>query len=119
MEKQTRVYPSKKNHVSRLFCCILLIVSFLVIASGLMGRKKDQSFSLVPRASEAPLSLNEAFDETPSSAEIQLPECEWYALQVGVFENADAGQKASEVFQERGAAGYIWPDVIPHVFTFI
>lgn len=109
MERQKRVYPAKRNH-SRWLSGALLLLSALVILSGLVSRGGTNGFSLKTVPEETAIPLDESFDETMTDAVVELPAHTWYALQLGVFENQEAAQQSSQTFQKRGAAGYLWQD---------
>ena len=109
MERRRCVYRAPKWRVKWLKS-ILLMASVAILSSGLLYKADKLDFSLVPQTTETPFSMNEAFDETPVSLMIDLPESTWHALQLGVFETEEAARKASDVFRGRGAAGYIWMD---------
>ncbi len=109
MERQRRVYPIQKSRDGRL-SYLLLFLSAVVLLSGLVWRPETAPLSIQPVQTQTPIPLDEPFDETLTQQEFILPSAEWYALQVGAFENEDAARQTAERFMRRGAAGYIWLD---------
>ncbi len=109
MERQRRVYPAKRYR-GKWLSAVLLGVSGILFITGLVSRTEKTNFSLVMKASQTPIPMDEFFDETPASITVELPADTWYALQVGVFESEESAHQAAQVFQARGAAGYIWHD---------
>lgn len=107
MEK--RVYPLKRCMASKISICLLLLTAAVVI-SGLWGEKLDSGLEIVPAPTTTPIPLDETFDETMTEAEIELPSSEWYALQLGAFENEASAAEMAQQFAKRGAAGYVWQD---------
>lgn len=109
MERRTRVYPGEKNGRGMLGS-ILLLLAAVVIFTGLFLRDDGISLKIEPVPSVTPIPLDEAFDETMTEMEITLPSSDWYALQLGVFEQEGSAGKMAEEYVKRGAGGYIWND---------
>lgn len=109
MERRRRVYQTPHSREGWL-SGLLLFLSAIVVLSGLVwrGEKGDISIRLAP--SPTPIPLNEAFDETQVETDISLKGSEWYALQLGVFENPESAARLAEEYSRRGAAGYVWHD---------
>lgn len=107
MEDTKRVYPAERKG-GRLLRYGLLIISALLVLTGLMGR--GGGLSIQPAAQPTPIPTDEVFDETPAQRQITLPSSTWYALQLGAFESEEAAKAQAEQFARRGAAGYVWPD---------
>lgn len=108
MERQKRVYPLKQN--SRILCSILLGFAALIIVSGLIHENDFESFMLEKQASPTAIPMNEAFDETATEMTVDLPAAEWFAIQLGAYESAESANESAQVFQKRGAAGFLWLD---------
>lgn len=109
VERRTRVYPARfslGNHLSR----VLLILTGLVILSGLLKGKVDGDVFIHALPSATPVPLEEAFDETMTEMEITLPSSTWHALQLGAFENKVSAEETAQKYAKRGAAGYVWND---------
>lgn len=106
--KQHRYFDSGKVQKHRFVCTILLLVSFGLIVSGLISQRTQEGFGLEVLPTETSIPLDDSFDETLSVSEIELTMGTWYALQVGAFENRESALETARVFQNRGAAGYIW-----------
>ena len=96
--------------MNRLFCGILLALSALLIGSGLLFRSGRGDFRLESSPSPTELPLNERFDETMVTTELDLPSSAWYSLQVGAYENEESALQLAQQFRKRGAAGYLWHD---------
>ena len=88
----------------------MVLLTGVTIAGGFINRGAHSQFLLEKLPSETPIPMNETFDETMTEEIIELPACEWYALQFGAFDNETSAQEASKVYQRRGAAGYLWYD---------
>lgn len=87
---------------------ILLSVALLVIGCGLLSRlNAGDALSAEPLLSPTATPIARAFDETPVSREINLPADAWYALQTGVYSDAQKAAQTAELYTERGAPGYI------------
>lgn len=89
---------------------LLLFLSAVVLISGLVWRGDGDEVDIAPLPTLTPIPTGEAFDETRESRDITLQGREWYALQLGVFENEDSADELAERFRARGAAGYVWGD---------
>ena len=109
MERSRRVYPAQRS-LNGWLSGLLLFLSAVVILSGLVWRGEDKGISIQLASSPTPSPLNETFDETPAQREVTLPGGEWYALQLGAFEQEEAAGKLGEQYALRGAAGYVWHD---------
>ena len=109
MERRRRVYPVQRTY-EKWVSGLLLFLSLIVVFSGLVWRGEGQELTIQLAPSPTPIPLNESFDETPVQAEITLPGGEWYALQLGAFENEESAQLLAQQFSRRGAAGYVWND---------
>lgn len=109
MEKRTRVYPAQTAAGGRLSIC-LLILTALVVLSGLIWREPVGEMSIVPVPQATSVPMDEAFDETYAVKEISLPSSEWYALQLGAFESEASALEMARQYAMRGAAGYVWHD---------
>ena len=109
MERRTRVYPAERRR-SGWLSMVLLCVSAVVIAAGFLSRGSKTELQIEPVLKSTPLPMEESFDETPAQQEIVLSSSEWYALQLGAFENEAAAQELAEQYKLRGAAGYVWQD---------
>lgn len=109
MERQKRAYPAKQNR-TRWLSGVLLLLSAVIVVTGLFSRGESNGFTLETMPSPTAVPLDEGFDETLTTAEVKLPPAAWYALQVGVFENEELADQSAEAFRKRGAAGYIWHD---------
>ena len=109
VERQRRVYSVKRDR-NQIFSGVLLALAAVVVLCGLTLRREWDGFTLHAAPSPTAIPLDESFDETMTTAELELPGAAWYALQVGVFENPDTAQESSQAFVRRGAAGYIWQD---------
>ena len=107
MEK--RLYPSKSRAGSGISLFLLLLTA-LVIVSGLWGGRNPDGFVMVPAPTVTPIPLDENFDETMTEVEIDLPSSMWYALQLGAFESEESAKEMAVQFARRGASGYVWPD---------
>lgn len=108
MQEYKKVYPG--GHApARWLGWLVLILSFLVILPGFFHREGTNS-TITPVPTQTPVPLQEQFDETMETCRWSLPEINWYALQLGAFEQADSAQALAEQFVGRGAAGYLWQD---------
>ena len=108
MQEQKKVYPSGHAPI-RWLSWLLLIFSVLVIAGGLITPRQNSGL-ITPLPTETPYPLTERFDETMETCEWSLPSVEWYALQLGAFDQPESAQALANQFQGRGAAGYLWHD---------
>lgn len=106
--QQRKVYPSGRAS-GRWLGYIMLIMAAIIVISGMMSQKK-QPAAIVAIPTATPLPLDEAFDETMTTLEWQLPSVEWYALQLGAFDQEESAKALSRQYQSRGAAGYLWQD---------
>lgn len=109
MERSRRVYPVQRSRNGWLNG-LMLFLSAVIILSGLVWRGGEEKLSIKLTATPTPIPLDEAFDETAAQADFMLPQREWYALQLGVFESKEAAEKLGEQYARRGAAGYVWLD---------
>lgn len=109
MERRTRVYPAQRPW-NRWLSLMILGIAAVLAAGGLLRRNTGAELSVEPLSTAAPLALEERFDETPAKQEISLPASEWYALQLGAFENEEAARALADQYVSRGAAGYVWHD---------
>lgn len=109
MERSRRVYPAQRSRDGWL-SGLMLFLSAVVVLSGLVWRGEKDGLSIRIAEGPTPIPMNEAFDETPAQIDITLPGSEWYALQLGAFENEDSAKTLAEQFSRRGAAGYVWLD---------
>ncbi|MBP3644928.1 MAG: SPOR domain-containing protein [Clostridia bacterium] len=109
MERSRRVYPVQRSRNGWLNG-LMLFLSAVIILSGLVWRGGEEKLSIKLTATPTPIPLDEAFDETAAQADLTLPQREWYALQLGVFESKEAAEKLGEQYARRGAAGYVWLD---------
>ena len=109
MERRTRVYPARKPF-SRWISLFLLLLSAVLMVSGVVLPHSQDGLSIlrIPQATTPPVDT--PFDDAPASREITLPSSQWYALQLGAFEDAEAARKCADQFTARGAGGYIWQD---------
>lgn len=108
MQEHTKVYPSGHAPL-RWLGWLLMILSALVILTGLTSRKQA-SDTIIPLPTATPYPLTEEFDETMENCQWALPQVEWYALQLGAFDNREAAETMGEQYRRRGAAGYLWQD---------
>ena len=109
MERKRRVYPVQcraESWISKVF----LVLTALVVLTGVVSRSNKTSFSMEHIPEPTTLPMDERFDETLTTMQLELQPKMWYALQMGVFDSKDAAQKSAEAFQRRGAAGYLWLD---------
>lgn len=109
MERSRRVYPVQRSRNGWLNG-LMLFLSAVIILSGLVWRGGEEKLSIKLTATPTPIPLDEAFDETAAQADLTLPQREWYALQLGVFESKEAAEKLGDQYARRGAAGYVWLD---------
>ena len=109
MERRRRVYPAPRTHDGWL-SGLLLFLSAIVVLSGLVWRGEKEELSILLAPSPTPIPINESFDETLVQTEVALQGSEWYALQLGVFENQESAALLAEEYSRRGAAGYVWCD---------
>ncbi len=109
MELRRRVYPNQKDR-GRWLRGVLAALTALTVLGGLLDKQETGGFWLQKQADSKKWQLDEAFDETPAEAIIELPQRYWYALQVGAFEKEETAKQSSAAFQRRGAAGYLWRD---------
>lgn len=107
MEENKRIYPAERRGGAMLRYGLLMLSALLVI-TGLMGR--NGGLSIRPAAQSTPIPTDEIFDETPAQRELTLPGGTWFALQLGAFESREAAETQAEQYIRRGAAGYVWPD---------
>lgn len=107
MERTRRVYTMQRSANSRL-SYLLLFLSLVVLLSGFVwrGNRNELKVKAIPSVTTPP--LDEAFDETPVQREMTLEGSNWYAIQLGAFEEAEAAEEMSNRFSRRGAAGYVW-----------
>lgn len=108
MQSNKRVYPSERKP-GKWLSYLLLFFSAVIVLSGLTNRGGEQPI-IQPVATETPIPLEAAFDETPESRELTLPGGTWYALQLGAFETEAGARDLAEQYGSRGAAGYVWLD---------
>ncbi len=109
MQGNKRVYPREKIQGGKLHY-VLLIVSALVLLSGLLGREQSEVSIENITPTQTPIALDESFDETIESRDIQLPSATWIALELGSFDQIDDANALATLYQARGAAGYVWVD---------
>ena len=108
MQEYKKVYPD--GHApARWMGWLLLILSVLVILPGFLHREGANS-TITPVPTQTPVPLQEQFDETMETCRWSLPEVNWYALQLGAFDQAESAHALAEQFMGRGAAGYLWQD---------
>ena len=108
MQEHTKVYPSGHAPL-RWLSWLLMILSALVVVTGLFGREQT-SGTITPLPTATPYPLVEEFDETMDTCQWTLPRVEWFALQLGAFDNEESAQLMGEQYRNRGAAGYLWQD---------
>lgn len=108
MQEHTKVYPSGHAPLGWL-SWLLLVLSAMVIVTGLMNPKQSSEM-IMPLPTATPYPLEDTFDETMDTCQWALPQVEWYALQLGAFDNEEAARMLGEQYQNRGAAGYLWHD---------
>lgn len=108
MQEHTKVYPSGHAPLG-WFGWMLLVLSALVILTGLTNRKQNDAI-ITPLPTATPYPLEDTFDETMETCQWALPQVEWYALQLGAFDHEEAARMLGEQYQGRGAAGYLWYD---------
>lgn len=109
MRENKRVYPAESGR-KILINWLILIAAGITIATGLIGRGNDSSFSISAIPTQTPPALDETFDETQDEEEIKLPAVTWYALQLGAFEKEQSALQMAETYKARGAAGFVWED---------
>lgn len=109
MEQRKRVYRTNRGF-RRLGCALLLAAAAVIVISGVLSRSDGNGFVLSSIPEPTAVPMDEAFDETPAETVLELSETNWYALQVGVFENEESARELAKAFQKRGAAGYLWQD---------
>ncbi len=108
MHEYKKVYPG--GHApARWIGWLLLILSALVALPGFFQGDSSDS-TITPLPTQTPIPLQEQFDETMESCRWSLPEVNWYALQLGAFEQKESAQALAEQFMGRGAAGYLWQE---------
>ena len=105
--KGTKVYP-ENGYANRLICGLLLVTAFAIAVSGLFHNEQAKEFLVETVPETTPNLLNEAFDDTVSETVIELAASNWYSLQTGVFEEEGRAIESAQVFQKRGAAGFVW-----------
>ena len=106
MERQRRVYPARDM---KWYSCVLLIAAALLLGvSGILSKADEDGFSLQISPQSSSIPLNERFDDTYATLEFELPSYQWFALQLGVFDNREGAEEFSHEYQKRGAAGYLW-----------
>lgn len=106
MQNRKKIYPSGHAPFQWLGWLAMLLAAAVVIG-GIAERREQQPFiEALPTAT--PLPLTETFDDTMESCEWVLPELDWYALQLGAFDNEASAQELAGRFRLRGAAGYLW-----------
>ena len=108
MQDRRKVYPSGHAPI-RWISWLLFLAAAVVFLGGLLP-SPNPSGTITPLPTETPYPLTESFDETMETCRWSLPEINWYALQLGAFEQADSAQTLAEQFMGRGAAGYLWQD---------
>lgn len=108
MQEHKKIYPSGHSPAGWL-SWVLVAATVLVVLGGLLGRRTTGP-TIQPLPSATPFPLEEGFDETLESCEWSLPEVNWYALQLGAFDNEASARELAEQFRQRGAAGYLWQD---------
>lgn len=103
---QHKIYcqQNRKRRIRRF----TLYLTLVLIAVGMLGRFRSSGMLTVdPLVAPTATPLSAAFDETPVSRQIILPDSVWYALQTGIFSDAAAAEKAAALYSDRGAPGYI------------
>ncbi|MBO5500532.1 MAG: SPOR domain-containing protein [Clostridia bacterium] len=108
MQDRRKVYPSGHAPI-RWISWLLLLAAAVVFLGGLLPSRKP-SGTITPLPTETPYPLTESFDETMETCQWSLPAVEWYALQLGAFDNEASAKTMAEQFQARGAAGYLWQE---------
>lgn len=103
-----KVYPSGHAPV-RWLSWLLVLLSVVVVLSGLATHRNPDGV-ITPLPAESPVPLTESFDETVETCEWSLPSVEWFALQLGAFDQEDSARSLAVQFQGRGAAGYLWQE---------
>lgn len=93
----------------RILTGVLLFVSCLLILAGLL-RGSGNGLLVETKPTATPTVFGAAFDETPSSREIVLAARNWYAIQLGAFENEQSATAQAQSYATRGAAGYVRSD---------
>lgn len=89
----------------------LLFLSAMLIVTGLVGRGRGNGeMAIDVMDTPAPTHGLSAYDETPDTREIVIPQTIWYAVQLGVFENEQSANEQAKDYQARGAAGYVYKD---------
>lgn len=106
----TRVYRSRKTRLSYLSCC-MLFVSFMLIISGLIGKRSTPADLIItPESTPAPTDVTTAFDETHDERRMTLALKDWYTIQLGVYTSQESADELADSYRDRGAAGFVWPD---------
>lgn len=108
VQEHKKIYPSGHAPVKWLSWLLVGVAAFLVLG-GLLSRSTVDTV-IEPLPTATPFSLEEGFDETLESCQWQLPEVNWYALQLGAFDGQSSAEELGEQYRLRGAAGYLWQD---------
>lgn len=87
---------------------LLLALTVLVIGSGLYQRWSMHASLTVDRVPDPTVTPVPAdYDESVVARETILPEETWYAIQTGVFTQADAAKARADAYADRGAPGIV------------
>ncbi len=106
VEKRTYRSPGGGK---RILTGVLLFVSCVLIMMGLL-RDENGGLSLELKVTPTPTAIGSTFDETVTSREISIPARNWYAIQLGAYDNEESARSQAESFVARGAAGYVRKD---------
>lgn len=109
MERRTRVYPARQPNSGWLSTFILLVAA-AVLFSGMIHRGDGDGLLIQKSSAPTPIPMDEVFDETQLQKEMTLPSSQWYALQMGAFEDEAAAEALAAQYVARGAGGYVWCD---------
>lgn len=102
---ETRMYKRKRKRARTLRRVMILLI--LAAAAVLLWRGGGASFVAERIGLPNATPISDAFDQTPETREVTLPEETWYAIQTGVFSTQEAALQKAEAYSDRGAPGTV------------
>lgn len=103
---ERRMYRRRQKRARKRRLLILLLLA-AVAAALMIWRGRGMVFTAQRVAEPTPTPLTDEYDKTVQTREITLPERAWYAIQTGVFSAREAADEKANLYNERGAPGFV------------